>query len=44
MVKTTNIYKNAFFDLLDKMGISNLTFALRIMYADFEQTVHSAVL
>jgi len=41
--KTTEIYKNTFSDLLDKMSELNLTFAPRIIYSDFEQAIHSTI-
>lgn len=41
--KTTKIYKDAFSDLLDKIGELNLTFTPRIIYADFEQAIHLAI-
>ncbi|XP_008187130.1 uncharacterized protein LOC103310482 [Acyrthosiphon pisum] len=41
--KTTKTYKDAFSDLLDKIGELNLTFTPRIIYADFEQVIHLAI-
>uniref|UniRef100_A0A2S2NXU0 MULE transposase domain-containing protein n=1 Tax=Schizaphis graminum TaxID=13262 RepID=A0A2S2NXU0_SCHGA len=41
--KTTEIYKNAFSNLINKMCELNLTFTPRIIYADFEQAIHSAI-
>jgi hypothetical protein len=42
--KTTKIYKDAFSNLLGKIDELNLTFTLRIIYADFEQAIHLAIL
>ncbi|KAE9521880.1 hypothetical protein AGLY_017687, partial [Aphis glycines] len=41
--KTTEIYKNAFSNLINKICELNLTFTPRIIYADFEQAIHSAI-
>jgi len=41
--KTISIYKDAFYSLIEKMNDLNLNFAPNIIYADFEQAIHSAV-
>lgn len=42
--KTKQIYEDAFTNLLIKMNDLNLNLSPKIIYADFEQTIHSALL